>query len=112
MNMHQLFSPPSAAAPDLGSPDDSPDVVDLVERLRSDQGPQLWQQMQQQLQDMRAKLRQRAEQGADSPTYAQLQAALLAVDAAQQILQRLNLPFSTPFNPSASAPTPPSRSTP
>ena len=100
MSLHTLFSPPTVA----GSVHSTPDSGDLAERLRSPSGPDLVQQMHQQLDDMQARLRHQAGQGVDSSTYARLQAALVAVNAARDILLRLPVRFDNIRNSPLSGP--------
>ncbi len=109
MSSSPLFAQPGAT----GAAPVSSEGSDLAERLRSPDGPQLLRQMQQQLDDMQARLRQQAGQGADSATYAQLQAALGAVDAARSILMRMPVTSASNFDsPMVQVPRPSARSTP
>ena len=108
MSSSPLFAQPGV----VGGPPVSAEGSDLAERLRSPDGPQLLRQMQQQLDDMQARLRQQAGQGADSATYAQLQAALGAVDAARSILLKMPVTSVANFDsPLVQVPRPSARST-
>ena len=81
------------------------DEQDLVQQLRSPNGPELMLNMSQRLETLQADLTLSLNQGADASTYEQLQAALAAVQAARDILSRLPVTFkSIPDHPLAKRP--------
>lgn len=63
--------------------------ADMAERLRADYSGELRRELMLQLDDMHAHLRAKAERGADASTYEQIEAGLLAVGAAREILSRM-----------------------
>jgi len=82
-----LFGP--AASPAQGTQASA----DLALRLRADTSGDLRRELVRQLDGMQTQLRTQAERGADAPRYQQIQAGLLAVGAARDILDRM--PVST-----------------
>ncbi len=87
--------------------------VELAERLSGPAGGAHMRRLCEHLALLRAQLQAKASRGTNGETFEQVQAALQAVDAARDILQRFPVKFNYNFDsPLVQVPKPTSRSTP
>jgi hypothetical protein len=101
----------TATFPDM-PPVDPPAEVELAELLSGPDGGAHMHRLCEHLALLRAQLQAKASRGANSETFEQVQAALQAVDAARDILQRFPVKFHNNLDsPLVQVPKPTQRST-